>query len=205
MQANDKNRPGQNRSVLLVAVCETTGTAFVRVLGRAACESGKSFRDLFEGLTQRGFRAFILDLSECVIMDSAILGLISKHAIRFARESTPEDNCYIELVKPSQRILELFDSLGVLKFFRVTNEVGQPGTKHPGPAGASTPDYAPVSEGSSATQEDILCAALEGHETLASLGDANSAKFKDVIDFLRQDLARLRTRVKQPPAPPTNS
>jgi anti-anti-sigma factor len=178
-----KNGKGQS-SNLMVAVAEGEGTVFVKISGRATCESSKNLKDLITQLARRGYHQFVLDLTDCLILDSTILGLVAGLGVKLARSAgTNEDGC-VRLLNPSQRVTDLLDNLGVTQFFKIITGP---------PAGGI--QFQPVAPSTtSATREEIAQTSLEAHNFLMAVNPENALKFKDVVEFLAQDLERLRER-----------
>ncbi len=59
---------------LLVLVGEKF--ACIKIIGRANFTSSIDFKTLINELRQKGYRYFVLDLSECVLMDSTFLAFL---------------------------------------------------------------------------------------------------------------------------------
>src|SRR5262249_18424479 len=76
-----------NAPSLLVAV--TDRMAIVKVNGRANFATSVTFKRLFGELRARGFDQFVLDLSDCVTMDSTFLGVLASTALKLARPHHP--------------------------------------------------------------------------------------------------------------------
>ena len=87
----------------------------------------------------------------------------------------------VELANPSARIFELLENLGVLPLFKVTTGALQ----LPDDAKASAPDSV------NPTQAQITRTCLEAHQTLMAVNPDNVARFKDVTQFLAEDLKNL--------------
>jgi len=51
--------------------------ACIRIIGRANFTSSVDFRTLISELRQQGCSYFVLDLAECVLMDSTFLGVLA--------------------------------------------------------------------------------------------------------------------------------
>ena len=151
--------------------------AWVKIAGRANFVSGPDFKTLLTELRQAGYRRFVIDLAECVLMDSTFLGVLAG----FGVASNP-DGSVIELLNPSARIRELLDNLGVLPLFKITT-----GKLELPPDAKSS---APVS--SQPSQEQITRTCLESHEALMAANPDNVARFKDVAQFLAEDLKKLQ-------------
>jgi anti-anti-sigma regulatory factor len=163
---------------LSVLVCKDF--ACVKIAGRANFMSSPDFKTLLTELNQKGYHRFIIDLSECVLMDSTFLGVLAGFGL-VMNPGGESDKCDIELLNPSARIRELLENLGVLPLFKVTTIAPQ----LPADAKASAP--APVNP----TQEQITRTCLEAHQTLMAINPENAARFKDVTQFLAEDLKNL--------------
>ena len=154
--------------------------ACVKIAGRANFMSSPDFKTLIGELGRKGYKRFIVDLSECVLMDSTFLGVLAGFGLKTSPGAT-DGKCDIELANPNARVTELLDNLGVMPLFKIT-----PGpVQLPGTAEASTPELA------SPTQTDITRTSLEAHQTLMAAHPDNVARFKDVAQFLAEDLKNL--------------
>lgn len=163
---------------LSVLVCKDF--ACVKIAGRANFMSSPDFKTLLNELHQKGYQRFIVDLSECVLMDSTFLGVLAGFGLTINAGSTL-DKCDIELLHPSARIRELLDNLGVISLFKITTSA----PPLPADAKTSAPDTI------NPTQEQITRTCLEAHKTLMAVNPENIARFKDVTQFLAEDLKNL--------------
>jgi anti-anti-sigma factor len=152
----------------------------VKIAGRANFMSSPDFKTLLTELSQKGYNRFIVDLSECVLMDSTFLGVLAGFGLK-TNSGCTTGKCEVELANPSPRIFELLDNLGVLPLFKVTTGPVQ----LPDDAKATAPD--PVNP----TQAQITRTCLEAHQTLMAVNPDNVARFKDVTQFLAEDLKNL--------------
>ncbi len=156
--------------------------ACIKIVGRANFTSSIDFKTLVNELRQKGYDYFVLDLAECVLMDSTFLGVLSGFGIKMNAGQTDQCNHGIELLNPNPRIIELLDSLGVLHLFRLAPS---PLTL---PDGTETKAHTPVNS----SKEEVARACLEAHRTLMEINPANAAKFKEVTQFLAQNLKKLK-------------
>lgn len=156
--------------------------ACVKINGRASFQCSLDFKTVLHELLANGYAYFVLDLSECLLMDSTFLGVLAGFGLKLSGGKPEADNRAIELLNPNDRVTELLDSLGVLQLFRVTH----------GPL--SLPDGVRAQETLScaATKEETTRACLEAHQTLMSLNPDNVARFKDLTRFLAEDLKKMR-------------
>ena len=102
-------------------------------------------------------------------LDTGVLGLHMGMTGRLDR---------IELLNPSERIIDLLDNLGVLDLLTV----GQ-GTN---PFDAELAEADPIS----ADKRSLTEASLEAHKLLMKINPENVPRFKDVAKFLEEDLER---------------
>src|SRR5438132_726054 len=91
----------------------------VKIVGRANFNSSIDFKTLVNQLHQKGYRYFVLDLSECMLMDSTFLGVLAGFGLKMGA-AAPGNGCgAIELSNPNARITELLENLGVLHLFKL--------------------------------------------------------------------------------------
>jgi anti-sigma B factor antagonist len=160
--------------------------ACVRIVGRANFTSSIDFKTLLGELHNRGFSCLLLDLADCVLMDSTFLGVLAGFGLKLGAPGNGDANGNgpgIELLNPNPRIAELLENLGVLHLFRVVTGP----LMLPAEAQSLTPAPQPH------THEDVTRNCLEAHRTLMEISPANIPKFKEVAQFLAEDLKRLRT------------
>jgi anti-sigma B factor antagonist len=169
--------------VMFVAVVEHT--AFVKLPGRANFGSSVDFKTLINELQARSVSRFVLDLSECVTMDSTFLGVLAGFALRNhdGKESKrAKDSIDLDLLNPNPRIADLLDNLGVAHLFKVMHQ------ENP-----CTAIFEPVtSDHPAPTKEEISRNCLEAHQILMNINPDNIPKFKDVTQFLAEDLRKIK-------------
>jgi anti-sigma B factor antagonist len=155
----------------------------VKVSGRANFSGSVDFKTLVTGLWEKGYHRFVLDLSECLLMDSTFLGVLAGLGLKLNNSSSPEHatngHHAIELLNPSPRIADLLENLGITHLFHITR----------GPATTAclvALDHAPTA----ADRREVQKTCLEAHQTLMDVNPANVPKFKDVAQFLAEDLKK---------------
>ena len=169
---------------LLVAVADPV--VFVKITGRATFTVSHSFKTLIQQLHQKGYQQFVLELRDCLIMDSTFLGVLAGVGLKLAGGAPASDTNGVKLLNPNPRVLDLLENLGVSHFFCLVAS---------GPAEA--PCYEAAAPGAPApTREEVSRLCLEAHQFLMQINPANVPKFKDVARFLEEDLAKLAARAK---------
>lgn len=153
----------------------------VKIIGRANFLSGPDFQTLANELHARGFRRFLIDASECALMDSTFLGVLCGLGLKL-RGAGDGGRPGVELLDPNPRVTELLESLGVTELLQITT----------GPVPLVRVSETATRETTSHTREEIARTSLEAHRTLMSLSPENAARFKDVTQFLAEDLKRLK-------------
>jgi len=157
--------------------------AFVRITGRANFTSSVDFKSLLDQLLQKSYTCFVLDLTECVLMDSTFLGVLAGFGLKLSAPQLDNVERTISLYNPNPRIAELLENLGVLHLFRITEgEIKLPGN-------AEAKDVKSVN----ASREEVTRTCLEAHQTLMNINPDNITRFKDVAAFLADDLKKMKS------------
>jgi anti-sigma B factor antagonist len=163
---------------MLVLACKDF--ACVKIVGRANFTYGPDFKTLLTELTRKGYSHFIVDLSECALMDSTFLGLLAGFGLKMHQAATP-DKSGIELLNPNARITDLLENLGALHLFRVITGALQ----------LPTDTRTQTLDSTNPTREQITRTCLEAHRSLMTVNPDNILRFKDVTRFLAEDLKNL--------------
>jgi len=157
--------------------------ACIKISGRANFSSSIDFKILVNELLQKGFTTFVLDLSECLLMDSTFLGVLAGFGLKMTANNSEPSQCAIELLNPNARITELLENLGVLHLFKLNQgKLKLPQGTEALPHNAANP-----------TREEVTRACLDAHKTLMEINPDNVPKFKEVTQFLSEDLKKLKS------------
>jgi anti-anti-sigma regulatory factor len=160
--------------------CVTPQVVCLRLAGRATFSVSGDFRRLILESVASGHRRFVLDLGQCLTMDSTFLGTLTDLQSKVAVMIAEGGPAAIELYQPSPRVQTLLDNLCVADRFPIVERVDWP-----------TDQFLPVPLNPQAQQKtDLLRTSIEAHQTLMSVNDANVSKFKDVVSMLEDDLKR---------------
>jgi anti-anti-sigma regulatory factor len=156
--------------------------ACIKINGRANFSSSIDFKTLVNELGQKGYSYFVLDLSECALMDSTFLGVLAGFGLKMS--ALQKDHCAqgIELLNPNARITELLENLGVLHLFKIAH--GSLSL----PEQTETRTLTPAAP----SKEEVTRACLEAHQTLMEINPQNASKFKEVTAFLAEDVKKLK-------------
>jgi len=152
-------------------------TVWVRVEGKGSFLNSGNLKEFARQMLDRGYREFVLDLADCAMMDSTFMGTMASVALRLKELG----HGHLHIVHCGNRSQELLSGLGLDQIFDIHGN------------GARAPDYEALErthkDQSLATQKKEQAETmLEAHEALCEAAPENLLRFKDVLDFLRQDL-----------------
>lgn len=173
---------------LLVAVKDAN--ALVCVHGRGTFKMGPALRQFGVGMFEQGCRRLVLDMADCVGMDSTFMGVLAGLALRLAGQP----GAGVIMMNLGPKTLVLLQTLGLDRLIRTCE------------AGAATEALFGELEGleglckldtAGAEKRENVETMLEAHQDLVTASPANLPKFKNVLDFLSQDLKKLDDE-KQP-------
>jgi anti-sigma B factor antagonist len=146
----------------------------VRIEGKGSFENSTALRDFSKEMIHRGAREFILDLCNCPVMDSTFMGTLA--AISLWLRELGEGG--LSVVNLNERNAESLLSLGLYQLLNVRlSAIREDGQALPIPL----------------KEEDCTARAqtmLEAHEALIKTASENLPKFKDLIQYLKEELHR---------------
>lgn len=170
--------------VFVFTVTETPSTQFlvnpdsdpvaIRVEGKANFKNSATIKDFIERMLKQGKRSLVVDFEACTGMDSTFLGVIAGAALQL-RKCEPRGS--LVLTHLNERNDELVHNLGLNRLLTVDN--GQ---------SVSAEDTAFLQH--TLVSDEIAAArqVLEAHRNLVEADDHNAAKFRDVMDYCRQQI-----------------
>ncbi len=157
----------------------TDSAVCFKIAGRANFTLSVDFKTIVNELWGRGLQRFVMDVTDCVVMDSTFVGVLAGLSLKMADGAEQTSNPHIELLNANQRVADLLDNLGIAHLFTFKQ-----GERLAAPySDAAT---------SNASREEISRTSLEAHCTLMNLNPNNIPKFKDVAKFLAEDLKKLQ-------------
>lgn len=169
---------------VMVAVDRTA--AHIRIVGRGSLKMGPSLREFLAAAERQGIRRARLDLEACETLDSTLLGIVAGLAMRLRRKGGG-----VSVSGLSVKTLGLFRTLGLDHLIEAAPADGAP------PA-AGVPQADPAPDGLQILGRDAATRAadetiLEAHEDLVAASADNLPRFRDVIEFMRDSVARRQT------------
>ena len=150
---------------------------WVKVEGKGSFLNSGNLKELAREMLRRGYREFVIDLAGCAMMDSTFMGTMASVALRLKELGRG----HLHVVHCRNRSRELLAGLGLDQIFDIHSD------------GARAPECEALehsSDGSSAEgkKQEQAQTMLEAHEALCEAAPENLFRFKDVLDYLKQDL-----------------
>lgn len=170
-----------SRTPTQIQVALADQAVYVKIAGRANFSISVPFRTLVSELRQKGHDRFVIDLQDCLIMDSTFLGVLAWIG-RGLSEASQGAPAQMELLNVSPKVKDLIENLGIDPLFKFVCCGQNP------VAGYSEVE----SSGPAPSQEEVSRTCLEAHQVLMEVNPDNVAKFKDVAKFLEEDLRKMQ-------------
>lgn len=161
-------------------VAQNEDVVCIKVNGRANVRTSVPFKSLMEEMRGKQIVHFILELENCLLMDSTFLGVLANQAFELVEDRDPPGS--IQLLNPNDRVLDLLDNLGVLNLFTVLQDTRFDQQQFEAIRGQIE----------SGTKAEMTETSLNAHRALIALNPANKSKFQDVTNFLEKELKRQK-------------
>jgi len=155
----------------------TNKIVWVRVEGKGSFLNSPGVKDFTKEMINRGHREFVVDLRNCPVMDSTFMGTLAGVALRL--RELGQGNLHV--VNLNERNQDLLSNLGLDQLFAIDMCAvkGGDSATHPLPG-----EPAGANDDRTAQAETML----QAHEALVEADPDNLMKFKDVLEYLKQDL-----------------
>jgi anti-anti-sigma regulatory factor len=161
-----------------ILVGTTNKIVWIKVEGKGSFLNSAGVKEFSKEMVNRGHREFVVDLRNCPVMDSTFMGTLAMIALRL--REIGQGNLHV--VNLNERNHDLLTNLGLDQLF----SMDACGVKEGTPPPKREPLETAPTEDHSSQAETILAA----HEALVEADPANLTKFKDVLEYLKQDLHR---------------
>ena len=152
-------------------------TVWVRVEGKGSFLNSGNLKEFAQEMVNRGYREFVIDLQDCVMMDSTFMGTMAGVALRLKELG----HGHLHVVHCGVRSRELLSGLGLDQIFSIQSN----GTLAPACQDLGAPAQPDPAKTAKKEQAQTM---LEAHEALCQASPDNLLRFKDVLDYLKQDL-----------------
>jgi anti-anti-sigma regulatory factor len=151
---------------------------WIKVEGKGSFLNSAGVKEFSKEMVNRGHREFVVDLRNCPVMDSTFMGTLAMIALRL--REIGQGNLHV--INLNERNHDLLTNLGLDQLF----SMDACGVKEVVPAARNPLEQPPDDAGHSVQAETML----EAHQALVQADPENLTKFKDVLEYLKQDLHR---------------
>jgi anti-sigma B factor antagonist len=157
--------------------------AVVIVRGRGTFKAAPALKKFGLAAIEAGCTVLLLDMRDCVGMDSTFMGVIGGLAVKLRREKNGE----LATVNLSVKNRALLATLGLDRCVRTD------GAESEFAAFLGRMDATKLDSGA-ADRNVTTQTMLDAHHTLVDISSDNLAKFKDVIAYLQDEMQRSREK-----------
>ena len=157
--------------------------AVVIVRGRGTFKAAPALKKFGGTAVDAGCALLLLDMRDCVGMDSTFMGVVGGLAVRIRKERSGE----LAMVNLSGKNKALLATLGLDRFVKTEGAEGELAAFVGGAEMAKL-------DASAANREVTTQTMLDAHHTLVDISPDNMAKFKDVIAYLQDEMQRAREK-----------
>jgi anti-sigma B factor antagonist len=165
-----------------ILVARSANLGFVKVVGRGSFQNSSCFKAFYQKLLKDRVSRFVVDLGACTYLDSTFLGILLGLALKLKEAGEGR----LHILNASQRNLELLRNLGLDRLIIIDSQnVEMNGVMEK-----------PLEEVkcSEPSRTEAAPTILEAHKNLMEFDARNISKFKDVVEFLREDLGQPATQ-----------
>jgi len=150
---------------------------WIRVQGKGSFLNSSGLKEFARKMTNRGHREFVVDLQHCPVMDSTFMGTLAGIALRLRELGQGS----LHVTNLNERNSDLLRNLGLDQLFAIDL------------CGVKAPDGAPgeaitAADNATGNRTEQAQTMIEAHEALVEADPENLTKFKDVLEYLKQDL-----------------
>jgi anti-anti-sigma regulatory factor len=148
----------------------------VKVEGKGNFLNSGNLKEFTREMVNRGYREFVVDLENCAMMDSTFMGTMAGVALRLKELG----HGHLHVVHCGERSRNLLTGLGLDQIFDI----------HANGSAAPQCEILRRDAGNGAAEQKKQVSAdmLDAHEALCEAVPQNLSRFKDVLEYLKQDL-----------------
>jgi len=175
-----------------ILVARSVDLGFIKVVGRGSFQNSGCLKAFYQQLVKEGVSRFVVDLEGCTYLDSTFLGILLGLGLKL-KEAGPGR---LHILNANPRNLELLKNLGLDRLINidalpVNGFGGMRGINGSGPSlnGLKEEQFKEI-PCPLPSRSEAAPTILEAHENLMEFDPRNVPKFKDVVEFLREDLGQ---------------
>lgn len=169
--------PGGRHDEDQLRVATTDDTGYVKVFGRGSFKVSAALKQFAGRILDLGGSTLLVDLHDCIGMDSTFMGVLAGISQRLKRENAGQ----VVVTGASAKIVNLMTTLGLSRLVTILER--------------DVEDLPARLEALERSNESPLQSAetmLDAHQNLVEIQEDNALRFQDVLDYLHEDIQRHR-------------
>jgi anti-anti-sigma regulatory factor len=176
-----------------ILVARSADLGFIKVVGRGSFQNSGCLKAFYQQLLKEGVTRFVVDLDACTYLDSTFLGILLGLGLKLKEVGAG----LLHILNASPRNLELLRNLGLDRLISIESNGGartmdatRQGSNGVGPFNGVKDEHLKEMPCQIPTRAEAGPTILEAHVNLMEFDPRNIPKFKDVVEFLREDLGQ---------------
>ncbi len=169
-----------------LAVAVAPPAAYVQVHGRGSFKVSPALKKFVGSAIGQGCRTIVMDMADCLGMDSTFMGVLAGIAMRLRKDACPGEVVVINLDAKNTGLLE---TLGLSKVVRLLRTPLSSEQRHRFAVPLSATGMEPLNV-ADADRETTARTMLAAHEDLVEVSPENLPRFQDVLAYLKADIRR---------------
>lgn len=165
-----------------ILVGQIGGVFWLRIDGKGCFQNSLSVKTAVQDRIASGVRDFVFDLDRCPMMDSTFLGTMTG----VARDLRECGGGTVTVLNVNARNQQLLSSLGLDHVLSVDVD----GTAWAEERRQVACELEQCASAAAICKEAQAAHVLQAHQALCEANEANSSRFRDVIDFLEKEVDR---------------
>ncbi|MCG3147881.1 MAG: hypothetical protein PCFJNLEI_01322 [Verrucomicrobiae bacterium] len=169
-----------------IYVASTGTSVWIRIQGRGTFQNSPALKQYVSNKVRSGSNELVVDLAQCVGMDSTFLGVLAGLGMRLHQQGGSGTNW---VINANQQHQDLLRGLGLHRIFNVAAS----GTDHSclnlpvNLVFQQLPDSNTAEQRKPLNQQETRQIMLTAHTDLVRVDNRNAAKFATVIQLLREE------------------
>lgn len=158
----------------IIEVGTSNKKAFVRVKGRGDFQNSQALKDFINSALEKGLAELLIDLKECKTMDSTFMGVLAGTALELKKKYQKK----LTLFHVEEHNLKLLTTLGIHIFMNIV------------PDEPTAPIQMETLPPVNISKQDLANEMLKAHAILMEISEENKIKFKDVYEYLKEEIKK---------------
>ena len=154
--------------------------AWIRVEGKGSFKNSTQVKEFTQRSLDKGHRKFVVDLENCPTIDSTFMGTLASMALKLRYE--PDGR--VDVINANEHTRNSLTSLGLHCLLELDDDGSAWKTERELVAKNLGKPIAPIED---LSKKETTGNILTAHEALVEANSENYSRFKDVLEYLKDD------------------